>query len=57
MKVSEFKKYIREQIIQTLQEEDIQKATAMQKAYNDELSKTKELSDELGIKAESKKKD
>jgi hypothetical protein len=57
MKVSEFKKYIREQIIQTLKEEDIKTATDMQKAYNAELSKTKELADELGITMENKKKD
>ena len=57
MKVSEFKKYIREQIIQTLKEEDIKTATDMQKAYNEELSKTKELADELGITMENKKKD
>ena len=57
MKVSEFKKYIREQIIQTLKEEDIKTATDMQKAYNAELSKTKEISDELGITMENKKKD
>lgn len=56
MKVSELKKYVKEQIIQTLEEvskEDI----ANQKQYNDELAKTAELADKIGMKLENKKKD
>jgi hypothetical protein len=53
MKVSEFKKYIREQIIQTLEEVSKQDIEDL----NAELTKTKELADELGITMEDKKKD
>ena len=56
MKVSEFKKYIREQIIQTL-EQASQKDIDMQKAFNDALRDTDELVDKLGMKMENKKKD
>jgi hypothetical protein len=51
MKKSEFKAYIKEEIIEVLSEvssEDVEN----QKAYNDELEKTKSLSKDLGINEE-----
>ena len=48
MKKSELKSYLREEIIEILSEVD-EKDVELQKAYNAELEKTKELSQDLGV--------
>ena len=59
MKLSEFKAYLREEIIEILSEEsvaDIEAKAKAQAELNDELARTKDLSDELTEEKEEEEK-